>query len=154
MKVNIYHWVTNSLSVDYNLMNYQSGERKTICCVDNELMLKFGVYLIWNLPSSANMLFLRLWNIWGWLRQPSNILTSNYSPCYVRFIYITPHLEYCVQVWSPFMAFDIDVLEEVQHRATKLIPSIADLLYEQRLKVLNHQVVDLQWLYLVVGHSC
>ena len=53
--------------------------------------------------------------------------------------YIRPHLEYCVQVWSPFLAGDIDVLEKVQHRATKLIPSITNLLYKQNLKILNLQ---------------
>ena len=53
--------------------------------------------------------------------------------------YVCPHLEYCVQVWSPFLAGDIDALEKVQHRATKLIPNIANLPYEQRLKILNLQ---------------
>ena len=51
--------------------------------------------------------------------------------------YVRPHLKYCVQVWSPFLVRDIDALERVQHRATKLIPTIANLSYEQRLKILN-----------------
>ena len=53
--------------------------------------------------------------------------------------YVRPNLEYCVQVWSPFLAGDIDALEKVQHRATKLIPSIANLPYERRLKIMNLQ---------------
>ena len=29
--------------------------------------------------------------------------------------YIQPHIEYCVQAWSPYHAKDIDLLEKVQH---------------------------------------
>ena len=42
-------------------------------------------------------------------------------------------------MWSPFLAGDIDFLEKVQHRATKLVPTIANLPYEERLKILNLQ---------------
>ena len=43
--------------------------------------------------------------------------------------YACPHLEYCVQVWSSFLAGDIDVLEKVQHRATTVIPSRLSLIF-------------------------
>jgi hypothetical protein len=51
--------------------------------------------------------------------------------------YIRPHLEYAIQVWSPHLQRDIDILERVQHRATKVITEIKHLPYEQRLQKLG-----------------
>ena len=39
-----------------------------------------------------------------------------------------------VQAWSPYLRKDIDMLEKIQRRATKLIPGLRDLIYEERLK--------------------
>ena len=47
-----------------------------------------------------------------------------------------PKLEYCIQAWSPSLIKDIEVLEQVQLRATKLIPEISHLPYHDRLKYL------------------
>ena len=53
--------------------------------------------------------------------------------------YIRPHLEYCAPSWSPYLAKDIDALERVQHRATKLVKSLSALSYEDRLVSLQLQ---------------
>ena len=50
---------------------------------------------------------------------------------------VRPRMEHAVQAWSPYLRKDIDRLEKVQRRGTKLIPSLAALTYEERLKRLN-----------------
>ena len=47
---------------------------------------------------------------------------------------VRPHLEYCIQAWNPHLRKDVDMLEKIQRRATKLIPELRDLTYEERLK--------------------
>ena len=42
------------------------------------------------------------------------------------------HLEYCIHAWRPYRK-DIDKLERIQRRTTKIIPELRDLSYESRL---------------------
>lgn len=50
---------------------------------------------------------------------------------------VRPHLEYANQAWSPHLRKHIDSIENVQRRATKLIPNMRDLTYEERLRKLK-----------------
>ena len=46
-------------------------------------------------------------------------------------------MEYCVQVWSPYLKKDIDILERVQRRATRMIEGFQGISYDRRLEELG-----------------
>ena len=50
---------------------------------------------------------------------------------------VRPHLEYANVIWHPIYKKQLKLLEDVQRRATKILPEIRDLTYTERLIVLN-----------------
>ena len=50
---------------------------------------------------------------------------------------VRSHLESAVCVWHPYKIKDITQIENVQRRATKMIPEMKKMTYEERLKKLN-----------------
>ena len=55
---------------------------------------------------------------------------------------VRPHLECCIQMWSPQNRRDTDLLECIQKRATKMIQEMKHLPYEDRLKELGLFILE------------
>ena len=52
-------------------------------------------------------------------------------------IYVRPHLEFCTSAWSPWTEADLNILEQVQKRAIRMISGLHSESYEEKLKELN-----------------
>jgi len=50
---------------------------------------------------------------------------------------VCPHVEYADSIWSLYKKGDIEAIEKVQKRATKLVISLKKLPYKERLLQLN-----------------
>ena len=56
---------------------------------------------------------------------------------------VRPHLKYCIHTWRPHLkTYNIDKLERVQRRATRLISEISQLGYEERLQQCRLTTLD------------
>ena len=59
-----------------------------------------------------------------------------------RYIFkglVRPHLEYGAPLWNPHTIKMIELIENVQRRATKMVPGLTNLEYGERLKKLKTQ---------------
>ena len=48
-------------------------------------------------------------------------------------VYVRPHLEYCVQAWSPYWKADKEKMEKVQRRAVNMVAGLKGKTYQDKL---------------------
>lgn len=113
-----------------------SAERKALSFIDTEKDL--GVTFSSNLKFSKHIRIQanKATAILGQLRRTFRYWTI-YTFKTLFSAYVRPHLEYAAVIWSPYNKKDKKILENVQRRATKLVPRIRNWSYKDRLAVLG-----------------
>jgi ribonuclease P/MRP protein subunit RPP40 len=58
---------------------------------------------------------------------------------------VRPHLEYCGPAWRPYLRKDVETVEKIQRRFTKMIKGLEGLSYEERLKSLGMITMEMRF---------
>ena len=71
--------------------------------------------------------------VMGSIRRTIEYKNKNNIVCLYKSL-VRPHLEYCQQAWRPYYQQDIDNIEKVQRRMTRMINGMGEFSYEERLR--------------------
>jgi len=75
---------------------------------------------------------------WGWSGEDLGKLAREVSIyCILYKSYVQPHMKHCVQARSPYLVKEIECLENVHQRATKMVRGLDHMPYDKWLKVLG-----------------
>ena len=101
----------------------------------NEVEKDLGVYIDMNLSFDEHIKVKvkKANSLMGMIRRTFDYIDSDTFRLLFSSI-VRPHLEYAAPVWNPHLQKHIDMIENVQRRATKLVPGLKNLTYKERLK--------------------
>ena len=75
-------------------------------------------------------------SVLGLIKKSFALLDTTTLPLLFKSL-VRPHLEYGNVIWGPHYIEDMKMIERVQRRATKTIPCLKNLSYEERLRILK-----------------
>ena len=126
----------NNQQAEYHLkgatLNKSSQEKHLGITVSNNLKFSAHVAMI-TVKANSRV---------GIIKRNFSVLSKEILvPLYLSLVH--PILDYGAQSWSPNLIQDIQSLERVQRRATKLVPKLAQLPYQERCQQLDlHTLQD------------
>ena len=107
-------------------LNISTSERDLGVIIDNRLQFNDHVQAKINKSNSIMALIRKTYTF---------LDNSSFLLLYKSLV--RPHLEYANQIWKPHLKKHIHAIENVQRRATRLLPGMQNLTYEERLKKLK-----------------
>ena len=127
-KCKVLHFGTHNANYSYRLNNHTStkNEKDLGVIIDNEL--KYHVHAA-SATKKANQVL-------GIMKKSYYTRDAKTMPTLYKSM-ARPHLEYGNAIWGPFYKKEIDMVESVQKRATKLIDTLKDKPYADRLIALD-----------------
>ena len=133
-KCHVMHIGANNPKIDYTMS--KGNAQHTLEKVQTEKDL--GIHLDDRLKFSEhiNTKINKANQILGCLRHTFKHMTKDVFNLLYKSM-VRPHLEYGSCIWSPHLKKDIDAIERVQRRATRLVPEIRNLSYNDRLRALK-----------------
>ena len=122
---------------EYKINNVNISSSKVIRDLGVEIddCLKFDVHISYLVKKAYQRLAVLFK---GFSSRDSAILTMAYK------VYIRPILEYCSEVWSPYLLKHIDEIENVQRYFTRKIRGLSSFNYENRLFILGLESLEMR----------
>ena len=127
-KVSNYRTGSYSCSYDYTFHKLQQVQEEKDLGITVDDHLTFRKHMSNKISKANSMIFL--------IKNTFKHLDAEMFKLLYKTI-VRPHLEYGSPVWSPILKMDINSLEKVQRRATRLVPELADCTYDERLQHLQ-----------------
>jgi hypothetical protein len=127
---------SNNLNADYEMQSVDSDQWMRLLVTEEEKDL--GIWMDNKIKASCHVLkaVKKANQLLGLIRRSF----THMDGALMRILFtsvVRPHLEYGNVVWHPFLQKDIDLIESVQHRATRMVPGFAKLEYAERLQRMN-----------------
>ena len=119
----------------YSMQNYD-GSRQLLNTVTAEKDLGIMIDKDLNFRLHTSLLVAKANSTLGIIRRTFRYLDRN-SFLLLYKAMVRPIIEYGIPAWTPLYLKEVDEIEAVQRRATKIIPGFSDLSYEERLRSLE-----------------